>query len=66
MQRVALAELTRGVPIARSAHVRKAKDLGRAEIAACAAEIGDDVDAIAARLEVSPRGLRLRMKQLGL
>ena len=38
----------------------------RTEIAACAAELGDDVDAIAAWLEVSPRGLRLRRKQLGL
>ena len=52
--------------IARSARVRKAKQLGREEIAACAAELGDDLEAIAARLEVSPRGLRLRMKQLGL
>jgi two-component system nitrogen regulation response regulator GlnG len=52
--------------IARSPHVRKAKDLGRDEIAACAAELGGDLDAIAARLEVSPRGLRLRMNQLGL
>jgi two-component system nitrogen regulation response regulator GlnG len=52
--------------IARSAHLRKAKQLERDEIAACAAELGDDIDAIAARLEVSPRGLRLRMKQLGL
>jgi two-component system nitrogen regulation response regulator GlnG len=52
--------------IARSAHIRKAKQLERDEIAACTAELGDDVDAIAARLEVSPRGLRLRMKQLGM
>jgi two-component system nitrogen regulation response regulator GlnG len=52
--------------IARSPRVRKAKQLERDEIAACTAELGDDLDAIAARLEVSPRGLRLRMKQLGL
>ena len=52
--------------IARSGSVRKAKQLARDEIAACLAELGDDIDAIAARLEVSPRGLRLRMKQLGL
>jgi len=52
--------------IARSGRVRKAKQLARDEIAACIAELGDDLDAIAARLEVSPRGLRLRMNQLGL
>jgi two-component system, NtrC family, nitrogen regulation response regulator GlnG len=52
--------------IARSPRVRKANQLGRDEIVACAAELGDDVDAMAARLEVSPRGLRLRMRQLGL
>ncbi|HSS00934.1 MAG TPA: sigma 54-interacting transcriptional regulator [Kofleriaceae bacterium] len=52
--------------IARSGRVRKAKQLARDEIAACIAELGDDLDAIAARLEVSPRGLRLRMNQLDL
>ncbi len=52
--------------IARSARVRKAKDLSAGEIAACAAEHGGDLDAMAAALEVSPRGLRLRMRQLGL
>jgi DNA-binding NtrC family response regulator len=52
--------------IARSSRVRKAKDLSRDEIAACAAEHGGDLDAMAAALEVSPRGLRLRMRQLGL
>ncbi|MBX3154866.1 MAG: sigma-54-dependent Fis family transcriptional regulator [Deltaproteobacteria bacterium] len=52
--------------IARSPHLRKAKDLTPDEIAAAAAAAGDDVDAMAARLEVSPRGLRLRMRQLGL
>jgi len=52
--------------IAKSPRVRKANRLDRDEIAACAAELGDDLDAIAARLEVSPRGLRLRMRQLGM
>jgi two-component system nitrogen regulation response regulator GlnG len=52
--------------IARSGRVRKAKSLDRDEIAAVAAELDDDIDAMAARLEVSPRGLRLRMRQLGL
>jgi two-component system nitrogen regulation response regulator GlnG len=51
--------------IARSPRVRKANRLSRDEIAACLAELGGDIDAAAARLEVSPRGLRLRMKQLG-
>ena len=52
--------------IARSGRVRKANQLTRDEIAACLAELGGDLDAAAARLEVSPRGLRLRIKQLGL
>jgi len=52
--------------IARSPQLRKAKDLARDEIAACAEALGGDLDAMAARLEVSPRGLRLRMRQLGL
>lgn len=52
--------------IARSPRVRKAKDLGRDEIAAVAAAHAGDLDAMAAALEVSPRGLRLRMRQLGL
>ncbi|HSK01157.1 MAG TPA: sigma 54-interacting transcriptional regulator [Kofleriaceae bacterium] len=52
--------------IARSARLRKAKDLTAGEITACAAAHGDDLDAMAAALEVSPRGLRLRMRQLGL
>ncbi|HEU4410163.1 MAG TPA: sigma 54-interacting transcriptional regulator [Polyangiaceae bacterium] len=52
--------------IARSPRLRKAKDLGRDEIVACAEALGGDVDAMASRLEVSPRGLRLRMRQLGL
>jgi DNA-binding NtrC family response regulator len=52
--------------IARSPRLRKAKDLGRDEVEACAAALGGDVDAMAAKLEVSPRGLRLRMRRLGL
>jgi two-component system, NtrC family, nitrogen regulation response regulator GlnG len=52
--------------IARTSRVRKANQLDRVEIAACIAELGGDLDAVAARLEVSPRGLRLRMTQLGL
>ncbi len=52
--------------IARSPSVRKAKDLERDEIAASAKATDGDVDAMAGKLEVSPRGLRLRMRQLGL
>jgi transcriptional regulator with GAF, ATPase, and Fis domain len=52
--------------IARSGTLRKAKDLGRDEIVAAGAAHGDDVDAMASALEVSPRGLRLRMRQLGI
>jgi two-component system nitrogen regulation response regulator GlnG len=52
--------------ISRSTSLRKAKDLDAHEIAACANAHADDVDAMAAALEVSPRGLRLRMRQLGL
>ncbi len=52
--------------IERSSSVRKAKDLCAEEILAGRAEVGEDLDALAARLEVSPRGLRLRMRQLGL
>lgn len=52
--------------IARSPQLRKAKDLGREEIAACAEAVGGDLEAMATKLEVSPRGLRLRMRQLGL
>jgi two-component system, NtrC family, nitrogen regulation response regulator GlnG len=51
--------------IAKSARVRKAKDVSREEIQACAAELAGDIDAMAARLEVSPRGLRLRMRAMG-
>jgi len=52
--------------IAKSPRVRKANQLARDEIVACLAELDGDLDAAAARLEVSPRGLRLRMTQLGL
>jgi len=52
--------------IARSTSLRKAKDLGRDEIEACRRDASGDLDVMAERLEVSPRGLRLRMTQLGL
>ena len=46
--------------------VRKATDLGSSEIAAAVAACGGDVASAAASLEVSERGLRLRMKALGM
>ncbi len=46
--------------------IRKAADLGRAEILECREACGGDLDAMAGRLEVSPRGLLQRMRQLGL
>jgi two-component system nitrogen regulation response regulator GlnG len=50
----------------RSPSLRKARDLSEEEILRCLAERRGDVDAAAARLQVSPRGLRLRMRELGL
>jgi transcriptional regulator of acetoin/glycerol metabolism len=49
----------------KSEGIRKARDVGREEIVASLGECDGDVEAAAARLEVSPRGLRLRMKELG-
>ncbi len=46
--------------------IRSAKDLPAAEIEACKAELTGDIPAMAARLEVSTRALRLRMSKLGL
>jgi two-component system nitrogen regulation response regulator GlnG len=52
--------------IERSQSLRKASDLTRQEIEACLAVCGGDLDAAAARLEVSRRGLQRHMKRLGL
>jgi len=46
--------------------VRKARDLSREELAAAMDRFAGDLDAMAAALEVSRRGLVLRMKALGL
>jgi two-component system nitrogen regulation response regulator GlnG len=51
--------------IDRSPTIRKAKDVSADELARVREECGDDPDVLAARLEVSPRGLRLRLKELG-
>jgi hypothetical protein len=46
--------------------VRKASDLGREEIESDAKRYGGDVEALAGALEVSRRGLLMRMKDLGI
>jgi two-component system, NtrC family, nitrogen regulation response regulator GlnG len=50
----------------KSPDLRKARDLGREELERGLAGCAGDVDALAARLEVSPHGLKLRLKELGL
>jgi transcriptional regulator with GAF, ATPase, and Fis domain len=52
--------------MAESPRVRKASELDAAEISAELAASNGDVRAAARSLEVSERGLRLRMKQLDL
>jgi two-component system nitrogen regulation response regulator GlnG len=52
--------------IEKSTKIRKAADLSRQEIEACLAQVGGDLDAMVERLEVSKRGLQIRMTQLGL
>jgi two-component system nitrogen regulation response regulator GlnG len=52
--------------IEKSQRIRKAADLSREEIEACHASCGGDLDAMVEALEVSKRGLQLRMSQLGL
>ncbi len=50
--------------IEKSSHLRKAKDLSRDEIRAAKSRHGDDLDAMAADLEVSRKGLRRQMTRL--
>ncbi len=52
--------------IERSPRVRKARDLSQEEIERTSARHGGDLDAMAEALEVSRKGLRRRMTQLGL
>lgn len=52
--------------IERSRRLRKAADLDPAEIAHAAAAAGSEIEVLAAALEVSPEGLLLRLKELGL
>jgi DNA-binding NtrC family response regulator len=44
--------------------IRKARDLGREEILECRESSGGDQKLMAERLEVSERGLKLRMREL--
>ncbi len=52
--------------IERSRRLRKAADLDPAEIALAASQAGSEIEVLAAALEVSPEGLLLRLKELGL
>ncbi len=49
-----------------SSHSRKASDLSREEIERCRRQCSGKLDAMVDRLEVSKRGLQMRMKELGL
>jgi two-component system, NtrC family, nitrogen regulation response regulator GlnG len=50
----------------RSKNIRKAKDLSSEEILSTYSESGKDLERCSQRLEVSERGLKLRIKELGL
>ena len=50
--------------IDKSTRLRKAKDIPRDELAALSVELDGDLDAMAERLEVSSRGLYLRLREL--
>jgi two-component system nitrogen regulation response regulator GlnG len=50
----------------KSSRIKKARDLSAADISASLAEAAGDLAKAAAHLEVSERGLRLRMAELGL
>jgi two-component system nitrogen regulation response regulator GlnG len=65
-RRLGISRTTLYKLVDRSPSLRKARDVSEEEIRRCHAECRGDVDAAAARLQVSPRGLRLRMRELGL
>ena len=50
----------------RCSRLRKARDLDRDEIATCRTETGGDLDLMSERLQVSKRGLQLRIRELGM
>ena len=52
--------------IERSGHLRKAADIGSKELADAVAGHDGDVESLAGELRVSPHGLKLRLRELGL
>jgi len=50
--------------IDKSTHLRKAKDIPRDELLKLNDELAGDIDAMAERLEVSSRGLYLRLRDI--
>ncbi|MCC6872851.1 MAG: hypothetical protein IT378_00980, partial [Sandaracinaceae bacterium] len=44
--------------------IRKARDLRIEDIDSARARVGDDLETLAGELEVSPRGLQLRLREL--
>ncbi len=50
--------------IDKSPHLRKAKDIPKAELLALSEKLGGDVEAMAEQLEVSSRGLYLRLREI--
>jgi two-component system nitrogen regulation response regulator GlnG len=63
---LAISRTTLYALIDRSTRIRKARDVPRDELVASLAACGGDVGAAAAKLEVSKRGLQLRVKEEGL
>jgi two-component system nitrogen regulation response regulator GlnG len=51
--------------IDKSDKIRKARDLTKEMIESARAKVGDDLETLAGELEVSPRGLQLRLRELG-
>jgi len=52
--------------IDKSDRIRKAKDITKDELLTCKEACGGDLDAMSEKLEVSKRGIQLRMKDLGI
>lgn len=64
-RRLAVSRTTLYKLMEESPEVRKASDLGGEEIAAALAVAGGDLESAAEKLQVSPRGLQLRLRELG-
>ena len=52
--------------IDKSSRIRRPRDVGAEEIERCRAEVGSDPARLAARLGISERGLKLRLRALGI